>query len=259
MWGETLAMPNRRKETPSSPRRFARKAQKPRIVALVPMKADSERIPHKNTRLFNGKPLYHYILNALSSCRYIEEIHVNTDSMDLMAEIPRHFEKANVIPRPRHLCGHSVPMNDILLYDIGLVKADWYLQTHATNPLLRTRTITRSIELLLASPEYDSLFSVTPLQVRLWDKDGKPMNHDPAVLGRTQDLDPVFEENSNIYIFTAESLLKRRNRIGEEPLIFQISREEAWDIDEELDFLIAEFLLKTVFRRDLVTKQGRKH
>ena len=133
-------------------------------------------------------------------------------------------------------------MNDVLLNSVFQVEADLYLQTHSTNPLLRTETISRAIDLFLNSPNRDSLFGVTRLQTRLYDAGGTAINHDPNVLLRTQDLPPVYEENSNLYIFTRDTLLERKNRIGKKPLLFEIDRDEAWDIDEEIDFIISEFL-----------------
>ena len=101
-------------------------------------------------------------------------------------------------------------MNEILIYDTSQVEADYYLQTHTTNPLLRPSTISRAIQSLLANtPEYDSLFSVTRLQIRLWDQLGRAINHNPAILLQTQDLPPVYEENSCMYIFTRQILLQR--------------------------------------------------
>jgi len=135
-------------------------------------------------------------------------------------------------------------MNEILLYDTSQVEADFYLQTHSTNPLLRTSTLSRAIQTLLDNyPAYDSLFSVTRLQTRLWDQLGRAINHNPALLLQTQDLPPVFEENSNIYIFTRQTLLSRRNRLGERPLLFEMDAAEAWDIDEQIDFDIVNFLM----------------
>jgi len=93
-------------------------------------------------------------------------------------------------------------------------------------------------------PAYDSLFSVTRLQTRLWDGLARPLNHNPAILLRTQDLPPIFEENSCIYLFSRQTLELRRNRIGERPYLFEIEATEAMDIDEEHDFLIANLLLE---------------
>ena len=134
-------------------------------------------------------------------------------------------------------------MNDVLLHDTSQVDADYYLQTHCTNPLLRPETIGRAIQAFLdAYPIHDSLFSVTRVNTRLWDSLARAINHNPAILIRTQDLPPLYEENSNLYIFTRETLETRHNRIGERPLMYEIDRLEAWDIDEELDFQIAEML-----------------
>jgi CMP-N-acetylneuraminic acid synthetase len=91
---------------------------------------------------------------------------------------------------------------------------------------------------------YDSLFGVTRLQTRLWDALARPVNHNPAILLRTQDLPPIYEENSAFYIFTRHILETRHNRIGERPLLFEVDRLEAWDIDEEVDFRMVEALYR---------------
>ncbi len=215
---------------------------KTNIVALVPMRHNSERVPQKNYRLFNGKPLFHWILSTLSGCPSIDAIYVDTDSPVVKEHAPNVSEKIVIIDRPAHLRAGEIPMNDILLHDISLVDAQYYLQTHSTNPLLKPETIERAITTFLESGVHDSLFGVTRLQTRLWDAQGIPVNHDVNVLLRTQDLPPIFEENSNMYIFTKAILLERKNRIGVKPLMFEIPRHEAWDIDEEIDFRIAEFL-----------------
>ena len=131
------------------------------------------------------------------------------------------------------------------MYDTEQAPADLYLQTHSTNPLLRPETISRAVQTLQANyPAYDSLFSVTRLQTRLWDGLGRAINHNPAILLRTQDLPPVYEENSCIYLFTRPTLELRRNRIGERPFLFEIDRAEAQDIDEEIDFTIADLMMR---------------
>jgi CMP-N-acetylneuraminic acid synthetase len=216
----------------------------PRIVALVPMRHSSERVPGKNYRPIAGIPLYAHILNTLRQCPDIAQVVVDTDSLEIMDGLRADFPEVQIIERPLVLRGGMVPMNDILLYDTEQVPADLYLQTHSTNPLLKAETITRAIRTFLAQRgEYDSLFSVTRWQTRLYDAFGMAINHNPNELLRTQDLPPVFEENSCLYIFTRELLAERSHRIGERPLLFEIDRVEAWDIDEELDFAICDFLL----------------
>src|SRR4051812_33227484 len=241
---------------------------KPKIAAIVPMRHSSERVPGKNYRPFGGKPLYHHIIGSLLACPQITEVVIDTDSPVIVADAFEHFPPVTVIERPDHVRGGMVPTNEVLLRDIQRVHADFYLQTHSTNPLLRTETISRAIDYFLANyPTYDSLFAVTRWQTRLWDQLGRAVNHNPAVLLRTQDLPPIYEENSNLYIFTAETLEQRRNRIGERPYLFEVDRLEAADIDEELDFQVAEFLYQvtrseypmqtTVDGRHSMDEQGR--
>ena len=214
------------------------------ITALVPMRHQSIRVPEKNFRLLAGRPLYSYIIQTLLDCPEIGQIAVDTDSPVVKEGLTRDFPQVRIIDRPDHLCAGTVPMNDILLYDCGLIQADLYLQTHSTNPLLKSASISGAIQAFLSRKEqYDSLFSVTKLQTRLWDAGGKPLNHDPGVLIRTQDLPPVYEENSCIYLFSGRILVERRNRLGYKPLMYEISGNEAWDIDEELDFEVVESLM----------------
>jgi CMP-N-acetylneuraminic acid synthetase len=208
------------------------------------MRHHSQRVPGKNYRLLDGKPLFHYIIEALLSCPEIAEVAVDTDSPPVMEGLRQYFPQVRVILRPEALRADTVSMNEILAYDTSQVEADFYLQTHSTNPLLQAATISRAAQQFLASyPAYDSLFSVTRLQTRLWDALGRAINHNPAVLIQTQDLPPVYEENSCLYIFSRENLLRRRNRLGDRPLMFEIPRLEALDIDEESDFLLAQVLI----------------
>lgn len=216
------------------------------IVALLPMRHQSERVPGKNYRPFAGKPLYHYIVSSLLQCKKITKIIIDTDSELIINDAARSFPDVEIIERPENLRGELVPMNDILLHDVKQVKADFYLQTHSTNPLISTESISKSIEQFLRKfPIYDSLFTVTKIQTRLWDELTRPVNHNPAILLRTQDLPPLFEENSCMYIFSKKILESRHNRIGERPLMYELEPEEAWDIDEESDFRIAELLYKS--------------
>jgi CMP-N-acetylneuraminic acid synthetase len=216
-----------------------------KIVALVPMRHHSQRVPGKNYRLLAGKPLYQHIIETLLFVPEISSIAVDTDSNPVMQGLRRDFPQVVILPRPGRLRAASISMNDILLYDTSQVEADFYLQTHSTNPLLRPATISKAIQSFLADyPTHDSLFSVTLLQTRLYDQNGQALNHDPNILLQTQNLPPVFEENSCIYIFTRENLERRRNRLGERPLMFVMEAEEAWDIDEPLDFAITDFLMQ---------------
>jgi CMP-N-acetylneuraminic acid synthetase len=220
------------------------------ITALVPMRHHSQRVPGKNYRLLAGKPLYQHIIETILAVPSISKILVDTDSQPVMEGLRRDFPQVQVLDRPEQLRADTIPMNEILMYDTSQGQADFYLQTHSTNPILRPETISKAIQAFLADyPNHDSLFSVTRLQTRLFDQQGRPLNHDPNILLQTQDLPPVYEENSCMYIFTRENLCRRHNRLGERPLMFEIDAGEAWDIDEELDFAITDFLMQQRFKK----------
>jgi CMP-N-acetylneuraminic acid synthetase len=217
-----------------------------RVVALVPMKGHSERIPSKNFRLFRGKPLFRWIVDTLLQMPEVQQIVINTDARAV-------FERCGVDALPgvllrdrrAELCGDFVSMNQVLADDIANVPADVYLMTHATNPLLRARTIRRALETYLERAgrgEVDSLFTVNRFQSRFYGSDGRPINHDPNNLIRTQDLEPWFEENSNLYIFTAASFAATKARIGRRPMMFVTPPLEAADIDDQAGWELAELI-----------------
>ena len=219
--------------------------KQPRIVALVPMRHHSERVPGKNYRPMAGKPMYAHIIETLLACPEIATVVVDTDSPTIIEGLHQNYPQVMVIERPEELRDGMIPMNTILLHDTAQVEADYYLQTHSTNPLLKTETISQAIQTFLDQREiFDSLFSVTRWQTRLYWENGEAVNHNPNELLRTQDLPPIYEENSCIYLFTRQKLAERNHRLGDHPLMFEIDAAEALDIDEELDFTIADLLLQ---------------
>lgn len=215
-----------------------------KIAALVPMKHHSQRVPEKNYRELAGKPLFHHILNTLLKVPEIDLICVDTDSVVIKEGISKDFPTIKVIDRPLDLRADTVPMNRIIEHDMSLIQADLYLQTHSTNPLLKHVTISQAIQIFLENKDqHDSLFSVTKLQTRLYDQEGWAINHNPSELIQTQDLPPLYEENSCIYLFSEEGMRSSGHRIGRSAYMFEINREEAWDIDTLLDFQIVNCLM----------------
>jgi CMP-N-acetylneuraminic acid synthetase len=216
------------------------------VTALVPIRHDSQRVPGKNYRPFAGQPLYRWIIHRLLEVESVQAVVIDTDSPTVRADCMQTFgASVRLLDRPPELCAPDISMNRILAHDLDHLGDGYYLQTHATNPLLTTATIRTALERFFAALERgdcDSLFSVTERRVRLWTGAGEPLNHNPGELLQTQDLPPFFEENSCLYLFSAEGFRQHANRIGKRPLLFPIPALEAVDIDEEADFLLAESL-----------------
>jgi N-acylneuraminate cytidylyltransferase len=216
----------------------------PPVKALIFMKHHSERVPGKNMRPLCGRPLFHWIMDSLTKSKYIEEIIINTDSEEIAKSAKDNFD-ATIHMRPEYLLritGNEA--NQIMAYDLTQTNGEYFLQTHSTNPLLTTKTIDNAIEEFFKMEKNDSLFTVTPLQKRLFRADGSPINHDPHNMIKTQLLPVIYEENSCIYMFSRAVFSKHNDRIGRNPKLLSIDRMETIDIDEEEDFLLAEFLMK---------------
>ncbi len=222
-----------------------------RIVALLPMKANSERVKGKNFREFCGKPLFRWILDTLLKVKEIGQVVINTDARHILAENGLK-DSARILIRDRkpEICGDMVSMNLVLADDVANVDADIYLMTHTTNPLMSADTIRSALKFFQeaqAAGKADSLFTVDKIQNRFYRKDCSPVNHDPDNLVRTQDLEPWFEENSNLYIFTKESFAKTNARIGKQPKMFESQKFESIDIDTPADWdfavIAAHYLL----------------
>jgi len=224
----------------------------PRTVALLPMKAHSARVQGKNFRDFNGKPLFRWVLDTLLSIDEIEKVIINTDARNILAGHGlTDSERVTIRDRKPELCGDFVSMNKVLADDVENIEADTYVMTHTTNPLVSTRTVRAALAAFrqaTATGAADSLFTVDRVQTRFYRSDGSPVNHDPDNLMRTQDLEPWFEENSNLYVFTRESFAATHARIGRKPMMYEGPRFESIDIDdqEEWDFAVvaARYLLE---------------
>ena len=215
------------------------------VVALLPMKGHSERVTGKNLRPLAGRPLYHWIMDTLLAVPSIAEVVVDTDSGEIATDVSDSFPEVILRHRPADLVGDLVPMHDVVArFAAEHPRAEIILQTHATNPLLSPGTVEKAIRAFLADSEHDSLMSVTEWKTRLYDHTGRPINHDSAVLLRTQDLNPVYEENSNLYIAPRDLIMATGRRLGANPLLFPIDRIESLDIDEEVDFKIVECLVE---------------
>ncbi|PQO22145.1 acylneuraminate cytidylyltransferase [Rhodobacteraceae bacterium WD3A24] len=208
------------------------------------MKANSQRVTGKNFRPLHGKPLFGWILDSLLAIEDIDEIVINTDARHILAENGLvEGDRVRIRDRKAGLCGDTVSMNLIIADDVANVSAETYLMTHTTNPLLTPATIRAALEAYregAAAGEADSLFTVNRIQTRFYRADGSAVNHDPSNLIQTQDLEPWFEENSNLYIFSRESFAATNARIGRRPILHEMNQLEATDIDTREDWELAE-------------------
>lgn len=203
------------------------------------MKAHSERVPGKNFKEFNGKPLFEWVLDKLIDIDQISRVIINTDAVDKLLSFEIcHNEKVCVRQRDKSIIGDFVSMNKIIESDIQFSNDQFYLMTHTTNPLVSKQTFSNAISEFenCRKGGYDSLFSCNQFKSRFYNHKNEPINHDPQKMIRTQDLNPIFEENSCIYIFSKESFKLTNARIGLNPKVFVTPEWESVDIDNPDDW-----------------------
>ncbi len=215
------------------------------MIAVVPMKEQSVRVPGKNWRPLCGKPLFYYIFNTLAHTKGIDKIVLTTDSVNLLNMVWEKFPFVHGIIRPPELHGNHIVAGDILHHVLKMLDDDDYLYTHSTNPLLSSGTIERAIEIYHdLVPDYDSVMGVTELKIRAYDFLHSPLNHNPQNLIPSQDLAPIYEDNSNLYLFSRDTFYKY-GRVGSQPYFLHINKLEAIDIDTEEDFILAEQIMRS--------------
>ena len=229
-----------------------------RIVALFPMKANSERVKGKNFKDFGGKPLFRWVLDTLLSVAEIDLIVINTDARNILAKYGLiDNERILIRDRNKEICGDLTSMNLVIKDDIQNIDSDIYLMTHTTNPFLSRHSVQAAIEKFqnyVKSGDADSLFTVNKVQDRFYNVDVQPINHDPANLIRTQDLNPWYQENSNLYLFSKESFYKTNARIGENPTMLVTAPYESTDIDTPDDWELGEVMVEYYRKKGILSE-----
>ncbi|MBQ7490866.1 MAG: acylneuraminate cytidylyltransferase [Bacteroidales bacterium] len=214
---------------------------KPKIVAVMPIKLNNERCPGKNTRMLGDKPLLQYELNSLKQTALCDSINVYCSDEAVVPFLPDgiHFIKRSpVLDLP------SSNFTQIFNCFMAEQDADIYVYAHATAPFITVETMIECIE-AVKSKEYDSAFCAVKLQDYLW-QNGIPLNFDASNIPRTQDLNPIYQETSGVYVFAKSVFEKYKRRIGIKPFIKEVTFKEAIDIDTPKDFSLAEVMLNVI-------------
>ena len=212
------------------------------FTAILPMRAGSQRVKDKNVRPINSLPLYEYIIRTVREVSLIDRLVINTDIDEVWTKFNLD-SYIQLVKRQPSLAGNC-SMNKVLADTLSQVDGELFVQVHATNPMLKSKTIENALsEFLKKRDVCDSIFSVTRTQKRFWNEKCEPVNHALYAEPTTQDLDIWFEENSCFYIFSRSSFGKSQNRIGEKPVMYEIDSYEAIDIDTEDEFRLVSKIL----------------
>ena len=209
-----------------------------RIIAIMPIKMENERLPGKNIKQLGDKPLLQWELDQLLRVHELESIYVYCSNETICDYLP-----AGVVYKKRPEFLDLPESNFTQIFDSFKQeeKADIYVYAHATAPFITLDTMKQCID-AVSSGKYDSAFCAVKIQDYLW-QDGKPLNFDATNMPRSQDLLPIYRETSGVYVFTDEVFAKYQRRIGVTPFVKEVTYKEAVDINTREDFKLAEALL----------------
>ncbi|MBT3397444.1 hypothetical protein HOA55_00375 [archaeon] len=217
-------------------------------VGIIAFKENSERVIGKNLRILEGKPLYKYIIEkALKS--NLEKVYVITNCQAVKEEIAAMG--AENLEVPDWYFEKNITGDKMISYPAEVINADIYLQLFVTAPFLTSESINKSIN-ILEETNHDSVFTVNKRHDWAWHG-GRPITYYPGNLPRSQDAVPLMIETTGLYGITKKALEEFKRRVGNRPYMLEIDQIEGWDIDEPLDFALAELFMKNISKMKDIT------
>ena len=216
------------------------------VIAILPCRAGSQRVKQKNIRKFGGQSLLRIKLNQLLRVPELDKIIVTTDDpvvMEICQKIdsPKIFINQEIRPKESYK-----NTDELIKYVAGISKENEHiLWTHVTSPFIDEQTYSKAINTYLKNlKDYDSLISVQKLNSFIWNKQREPINYDrnDSKWPRTQNIEPLYEINSGIFLINSSLMKQLNDRIGENPYYFECNSIENLDIDWPEDFKLAETL-----------------
>lgn len=217
-----------------------------KTVAMIPIKLNSVRVPKKSIKEFyDGTPLIHFVQKVCIESKEIDETYVYCSDESIKEFL---LPGIKFLKRPKELDLDTANSNTIITEFIKEVDADIYVEAHATAPFSKAKTIDLLVE-KVRSGKFDSAFCAESVKSFLW-QEGKPLNFNPQNFPRTQDLPLILAEADEAYVFSKDTFIKYRRRVGNNPYIHEVDKIEAIGIDYPIDFEIANALYKEVVNNE---------
>ena len=211
------------------------------VTIVIPIKTRNNRLPGKNTKLLNGKPLYSYLFATLKKLSNVSSVYVDSSDEEILRIAAENEFKT--FKRAKHLNSDDTSGDDLLLNIMSNIKSEIVGQLHVTTPFLKSTTIQSAIDLMRSKPSINTVMGVIERRNRFWYKEN-PINHDIKNLIETQNLEPVYEESPDMYFFRRSSFLKYKRRVSGRIRFVTVDAIEGLDIDTIKDFHLAEAILK---------------
>ncbi len=215
-----------------------------KVVALIPIKLNNQRLPGKNTKPLGDKVLCQYLFDTLRQVEIIDEAYVFCSDDSIRQYMP---DEIHFLQRPKQLDTDSTKSKDIIQKFIETVDSDIYALMHVTQPFIKAGTIADTVS-KVKEEDYDSAFVAHQIREFAW-YDGKPINYSLTNVVRTQELEPVYVEGE-LFVFEKSVFTEKGRRIGERPWIQPISWKESICIDDMEDFEMAQAVVELEKRNE---------
>lgn len=225
------------------------------FLAIIPAREGSKRLPNKNIKNLNGKPLIYYSISASLKSKYITETVVSTDSTEIR-ELANKFGASTPFLRPKELSQDKSSSIEVVIHCVNYYKEvlnkefDYVILLQPTSPLRDEVDLDSAIEFLLKKSA-DAVVSVTEVEHNpIWSNvldDSNSMENflDKKYLNkRSQDLPKYYRLNGAIYICNTSKLIEENTFfISKNIFAFRMLQEKSIDIDTKIDFIIANSLM----------------
>lgn len=230
-----------------------------KILGIIPARGGSKSIPKKNIAKLGGKPMLFYILNSALKSANLSHVVVSSDDDEILAVAKKYGGEDILLKRPKDLALDTTPDVPMLQHAILNTEEkykctfDYVVQLHATTPFLSSQDIDESLKKLVAHPRADSIVSVyrvDELHPKKLKKivNGKLAQYVPKMTelttSRRQDLEPVYKRNAGLYAAKRSIVMEERRVWGDYCLGYEMPRERSFDINNPIDLIIAEAVLK---------------
>lgn len=212
------------------------------LVAVIPVRAGSQRVKNKNFKPFSGKSLLQYKIDLIKKLN-VDEIIVNTDSEEAIKIAKEN--NISFFKREEYYASSECTNSEYHEYLGKVTKAENILIAQVTAPLIKEESYKKAIDLFLSTNQYDSLMSVNIFKKFLW-YNGAPLNYCIKNAPNSQNLPPYLMPTFGIVLAKKNSLLENKNLIGKSPYFYALDDIEGVDIDTELDFEFAQYLFNRI-------------
>lgn len=225
-----------------------------KILAIIPARGGSKGLPGKNIKPLCGKPLIGWTIEQAKASKYITEIYVSTDSAEI-AEVAESFGVKVPDLRPAELASDTAPSSGFVVYTLEKLARegkvfDYVILLEPTSPLRETSDIDRSIEMLEAHPDAESIVGVCKTEcahpaflTRIDRGLLQPYQGDMAAI-RRQELDELYFFEGTVYVSRTEAFLKKHGFYHDKTLPYIVPKWKSFEIDDAEDWFIIESILK---------------